>query len=107
MDIAFIKDAKDYVDGDQGGQDQEWFIGQGRLEGQGRSLEAPPYAVGKSKPTDALLNRLYSLSEGDAGGEVERDRHCRELPLPVYDKRPCGLRDPRNCAERDLPACPL
>ena len=101
---ALVEHAENEVDRDQRGQDQDRLIGQRRLEGLGRPLEAPAKRRGEAGLTLGALDRLHGVAQRHAQGQVERQRHGRELPLVAHQQRRRARREAGEGAERHLRA---
>ena len=73
MDEAFVEDAENDIDGEDGGEDEVGLGFEGGLEG----LEgAGELAVHGLRHAELLLEAFYGfggIAEGDAGGEIEGD----------------------------------
>ena len=100
MDVALVEHAEQYVDGDDGRQDQEDLVGEGRAERLGGPLEASLDALRQAQLRLGLLDRAHGLAERHVGREVERDRDDRELSLVVHGQGNVGRLDLRERAER-------
>src|SRR6266545_3554836 len=83
MDVTLVEHAEDDVDGDEGGENEEGLGGQRGLEGLGRALEARPDGDGQPDLPLGVLDGGDGVAEGDPGGEVEGQRHRRELSLVI------------------------
>ena len=100
VDVALVEHAEHDVDGDQRRQDQERLAGQRLAEGLRRALEVARArrAAGRARRSRAAIASTASPSD-DAGREVERERHRRELPLVVDRRAARALRS--KCANAD------
>ena len=87
VDVALVEHPEDDVDGDERGQDEKGLGGQRGLEGLGRALEARPDGGGQPDLPLGVLDGGDGVAEGDAGGEVEGQRHRRKLPLVIDGER--------------------
>ena len=104
VDIALVQHPQDDVDRHQGRQDQERFVVQRGLEGQGRTLETAPDAGRQAQLLGGGLHGLHRLTQGDPRRQVERQGRGRKLPLVADDERTGGLLDPGDGAQRHLAA---
>jgi hypothetical protein len=71
VDVAFVQDAEDDVDGDQRGEDQHGLIRQRILERLRRSLEGGLDAGREADLLFGIVDQLDGLAQRDTGRQVE------------------------------------
>ena len=81
MDVAFIENTKNEIDHDKRRDDQHRHGRQGILERLRIALERRRDGRGQLYFGFGSGYGLRSLSEGNAGGEIEAERDRRELAL--------------------------
>ena len=89
VDVALIEHAQHDVDRHQRRQNQQWFARQRRLEGLRRALEAGLNAGRQSDLAAGRFDRLYRLTQGHAGRQVEGERDGGKLTLVIDGQRRC------------------
>ena len=118
MNVALVEHAEDDVHGGQSGNDEQQFVMEGGLEGQGGAVHADEHAGRRSEVARRLRDGPDRAAERRRRGEVEGDRGRRKLPEMVDLQRPrlfahLGDRGERHLAGRrqgggqvDLPERP-
>ena len=81
VDEAFVEHAEDDVDDDQRGRDQRRLAAQRGLESLRVALEGRDDRRRHADLARRLVDRVDGLAERDAGLQIERDGHRRELAL--------------------------
>src|SRR5580704_10395608 len=88
MDVALVKHAENDIDDHQRGRDQHRLVGQRGLERLRIALEAADQRRRHADLVGGALNGVDRLAERDAGRQVERQGHRRELPGMGDQERP-------------------
>ncbi len=104
VDEALVQDAQHDVDHQHGHQQQHAQAADRRLERLRRALEA---AADRRRHVHLALDRTHAvdgIAERDAGREVERDGHRRQLALVIDGQRLRTAGEPRHGIERNQPA---
>jgi hypothetical protein len=80
MDKIFIQNSEHDVDRDDGGQNQQWLIGQRGLKRGGRTLES---RLNAGRHVHVFLNFLHyrdGIAQRGVLREIERDRDAGNCP---------------------------
>src|SRR5581483_8557809 len=83
VDVAFVKDAQDNIDGGQSGGDEPGFVGDRRLEGLESPGEFAMNCGGKAQPLLHRNDGVAGLAEADARSEVKGDGRGWELAIMI------------------------
>ena len=101
MNVTFIEDAENDVDGSESGENQDGLIGERILKGLGGPLER---SVDRGRDADfaaGLLDVLDSRTERSAGRKIKRERDGRENALVIDGEGGAGWFVVGERAERD------
>jgi hypothetical protein len=104
MNVAFVKDSKHNVDGDDGGQDQHGFRRERILKDLRCSLETSPNRVRHIDGPRRVLDNLCRLQERSARIQIKREGDRGELTLMIYRSRSVGGLNMCDGAKRNLDA---
>ena len=69
-----------------------------RLRG---ALKGPLYAGRHANVEFGLIDLVHCIAERESGGQVERQRHCREHALVIHRQCRVGSLEMREVAERN------
>ena len=83
MDVTFVQNAKDDIDGDDRRKDQQQFVAERTAEGERRALKTRLQAGGHIKFRFGFFNRIDGIAKRRAGGKVKGNRRCRKLPQMI------------------------
>ncbi|OIQ67861.1 hypothetical protein GALL_505570 [mine drainage metagenome] len=104
MDIALVEHAQHDVHGDNGGDDEQQFVGQGILERRRCALQDDPCALRQPERALGLIDGRHRIAEGGAGREVERHVGGGKLPEMIDDQRSPALAKLHHRTQLHLPA---
>ncbi len=81
MDVALVEHAQHDVHSQQGRQNQEGLTGQGAFEFLRRAHEVGAHSSRHADLGLGAVDGVDRIAQRQTGRHVERDRHCRKLPL--------------------------
>ena len=101
MNIVFVENSQNDVDGNQGRQDQVGFRREGRLKYLRSALKSRMNGSRHNHRTHHILNGDYSIPERDIWGEIKGKGDCRKLALVGNGQRRLRELIMRERAERN------
>src|SRR6267143_177314 len=102
MNVAFVENAENDVDGNQRSQDQDGLIGQGLEEGRRGALERGLDAGRHVQFQLRAVDGVDRVAERGIGGQIERESDDRKLALMIECEGGGAGLETRKGAERDL-----
>src|SRR5580693_386168 len=102
MNVALVQNTEHDVDGDDGGENQDRFVGERVQEGGGGALIRRLNALREAEIFFGLIDRVDGVAERNAGREVERKCDDRKLSLVIDRKRAGAWFEMRERAQRNL-----
>src|SRR5258706_7932206 len=102
MNVAFVENAENDVDGNQGSQDQDGLIGQRLEEGRRGALERGLDAGWHVQFQLRAVDGVDRVAERGIGGQIERESDDRKLTLMIECEGGGAGLETRKGAERDL-----
>src|SRR5467141_466874 len=102
MNVAFVENAENDVDGNQGSQDQDGLIGQRLEEGRRGALERGLDAGWHVQFQLRAVDGVDRVAERGIGGQIERESDDRKLALMIECEGGGAGLETRKRAERDL-----
>src|SRR5579862_781088 len=101
MDEAFVKHTQHDVYGDEGGENEQAFVGKGILERGRGSLKFGLQADGKMNLANNVIDIADGSAQGDIRSQVERHSHRRKLSLVIDRESLRGICHANEGTERD------
>src|SRR6266481_2500866 len=102
MNVTFVENAQDDVDGDECCQNQDRLVGERAQESGGGALEGGLNAWRHSDFIFDFVNGVDGVTESGIGCKIERKRHHRELPLVIDGQSRAARFKAGERAERNL-----
>src|SRR5713226_3447736 len=102
MDVAFIENAENDVNGDQRGENQDRLVGKRAQEGRGRSLERGLNAWRHAELVFDAVDGVDGFAQRGIGSQIEGKGDYRKLSLVIDRQGGVAGLEARKCAERNL-----
>src|SRR6266849_4696549 len=102
MDIAFVENAENDVNGDQRGENQDRLVGKRAQEGRGRSLERGLNAWRHAELVFDAVDGVDGFAQRGIGSQIEGKGDYRKLSLVIDRQGGVAGLEARKCAERNL-----